>query len=180
MKKVIVLLLAVCLLISATGCSALNDVAAILSPKEAVFTVDDFNLQITANTSFHQSTAGDWDLQITNNQSYISVMAFRYGDLPSGKTPLDIYDMQNEDLFGKRTNVSVIEKATTQNLPQYELTQSLYSAERDGTKNYYGSYLIDFPEDETLAWVLITATPSYFEGSRESLHNIVCSLAITK
>ena len=40
--------------------------------------------------------------------------------------------------------------------------------------------MIDFPEEETFAWVLITATPSYFEDSRESLHNIVCSLAITK
>ena len=56
----------------------------------------------------------------------------------------------------------------------------MYSAERDGTKNYYGSYLIDFPEEETFAWVLITATPSYFESNRETLHNIVCSLAITK
>ena len=178
MKKVIVLLLAVCLLLSASGCSVLNDAAAILSPKEAVFPMDNGHLQITADTSFRQSTAGDWDLQITNGNAYISVMVYRYIDLPSGTTPLDAYDMQNDDLISKRTNVTVIEAAKTQSLPQYELTQCLYSAERNGSKNYYGSYMIDFPQDEICAWVLVTATPSYFEDNRDTLHSIVCSLDV--
>ena len=46
-------------------------------------------------------------------------------------------------------------------------------------KNYYATYLLDFPEAETLAWVLITATPSYLDANRESLHNIVCTLKPT-
>ncbi len=180
MKKTMAILLAVCLVFSASGCSMLNDVASIFSPKAAVFTVDGYDLQITADTTFRQATGGAWALQITNSKAYISVMAFRYSDLSGGMTPRIVYDMQNEDLISKRTNVTVIEKAKSQSLPKYKLTQAVYSAERDGTKNYYGTYLIDFPEEETFAWVLVTATPSNFESNREDLHNIVCSLAIAE
>ena len=52
----------------------------------------------------------------------------------------------------------------------------MYSAERDGVKNYYVTYLVDIPLEETFAWVLVTAAPSYLDNNQEYLHNIVCSL----
>ena len=172
MKKVIVLLLTVCVLFSAVGCSG-------AASQPVVFSISDYGLQLTADSTFRENTAGSFDLQITNNKAYISVMAYQYIDLPTGTTPLDVYDTQNGDLFGKREAVTPIEEAETQTLPHGTMTYALYSAERDGVKNYYATYLLDFPEAETLAWVLITATPSYLDANRESLHNIVCTLKPT-
>ena len=37
--------------------------------------------------------------------------------------------------------------------------------------------VIDLPEKEACAWVLVSATPSYLNNNREYLHNIVCSLS---
>ena len=127
-----------------------------------------------------KSTGSNFDLQITNGNSYIGIMAYKYIDLPNGLTPLDVYDMQNEDIFSRRESVAVIEEAETQSLPNGVLTQAVYSAEKDGVKNYYAAYLVDLPEEETFAWVLVSAIPSYLVANREYLHNIVCSLSTTK
>lgn len=167
MKKLTLLLLIVCMLFSAAGCSALNDVADLISPTEEVFSIEGYRLQITADSTFKTNTGGNFDLQITNGKAYISIMAYKYIDLPEDTTPQDVYDVQNEDLFSKRTNVTAIEESET---------QALHSAEKDGVKNYYATYLIDLPDAETFAWVLVTATPSYFENNKEYLNNIVYSL----
>lgn len=163
MKKLMVFLLVACLL---AGCGAANQTAS-----EKVFTVDGYNLQLTADSSFYQNTGGSFDLQITNDHAYISIMAYKYIDLPDGMTPLDAYQVQNEDIFSRRTNVTAIEEGQT---------RGLYSAERDGVKNYYATYLIDLPEHETFAWVLVTGAPSYVENNREYLDGIVDSLKIAE
>lgn len=160
--KRILLLLAACALIFAAGCTASDHTAA-----PAVFAIDDYGLQLTADSSFREDTNGSFDLQITNDKAYISVMAYKYTDLPDSTTPLDVYHTQNEDLFSKRDAVTAIEESET---------RGLYSAQRDGVKNYYATYLLDFPEAETFAWVLITATPSYLEANRDSLDSIVETL----
>lgn len=176
MKKGMIVLLVVCMLFCTVGCSVPNDVEQLLKPTEQMFSVDTYGLQITADSTFFEKTGGSFDLQITNEYCYVSVMAYKYIDLPSGTTPQDVYEVQNEGLFGKRENVSVVEGEKTQALSQGEITYALYSAEKDGVKNYYATYLVDFPQEETLAWVLITATPSYLDVNREFLHGIVCSL----
>ena len=176
MKKVFVIFLMACMLFSAAGCSVLNDADSLLKPTEAVFTIDRYHLQITADSTFQEKTGGSYDLQITNGSTYISIMAYKYIDLPENLTPQNVYDMQNEDLFSKRTAVTTIEEAKTQALSQRTITHALYSAEKDGVKNYYASYLVDLPDKETFAWVLISAMPSYLDDNRAYLHDIVCSL----
>ena len=176
MKKAIILLLAVCILCSAAGCSGINDISSLSSSAEKVFTLDSYHLQITADRTFQENTGGSFDLQITNENAYISIMAYHYIDLPENTTGQDVYDLQNEDLFSKREAVTLIEGDETQTLSQGTVTYGLHSAERDGVKNYYATYLVDLPEKETLAWVLVTAIPSYYQNNMEYLHNIVCSL----
>ena len=181
MRKMIAVVMAVCVLFSLAGCSALEDATAIVRPKEKVFSIDTYHLQITADTTFQEKTGGNsWDLQITNGDAYISVMAYKYIDLPQDVTPADVYDMQNQDIFSKRDNVATVEETMTQTLPGCKVTYGMYSAEKDGGKNYYASYLMDFADAETFAWVLVTAVPSYMEENKETLHNIVCSLTPAK
>lgn len=185
MKKVSIVLLVLCMMFSAAGCGNLEEVNSLLTPeevnslltpKEAVFSIDSYGLQVTADSTFHDETGGNFDLQIANGSCYVSFMAYKYIDLPEGVTPADAYEIHNEDLLSKRTAVKTVEETETQTLPQGTLMKTLYSAERDGVKNYYASYMIDLPDAETCAWVLVTATPSYLVHNREYLHDIVCSL----
>lgn len=181
MKKAMIILLAACLLLSAAGCtipieSVSKPTETVSKPAEAIFTIDSYQLQITADSTFQDKTAGSYDLQLTNGRTYIGIMAFKYIDLPTGVTPLDVLDMQNEDLFSKRTNVTTVEEAKTQSLPQGTVTHALFSGEKDGNKNYYASYLIDMPDAQTFAWVLVSGMPSYITENREYLNTIVCSL----
>lgn len=180
MIKKIIVLLTTCILFSTVGCSVPNNSASLLKPKETVFTIDNYHLQITADSTFNEKTDGDWDLQITNENAYISIMAYKHIDISENLTPLDIYDMQNEELIRQRTAVNVIEKSKTQTFSQQVVTHALYSAENDGVKNYYATYLIELPNDETFAWVLVSAMPSYLDENKEYLHNIVCSLSTIK
>lgn len=176
MKRVIVVLLMTCMLFSATGCSVLDDTVSLFEPTETVFSIDSYHLQITADSTFREDTGGSFDLQITNDNAYISIMAYKYIDLSEDLTPLDVYDMQNEGLFSQRTAVTVIEEENTPSLSQNVVMQALHSAEKDGVKNYYATYLVDLPDEETFAWVLVTAMPSYLDENREYLNDIVYSL----
>lgn len=183
MKKAFLILLTVCLLFSAAGCTIPMDSIIVTDPTqtdpkpvETVFTMDNYHLQITADSTFEDKTAGSYDLQITNGHTYVSIMAYKYIDLPTDVTPLDVLDMQNKDLLSKRTNVTTVEETSTKTLSQGTVTQALFSAEKDGNKNYYASYLIDMPEAQTFAWVLVSAVPSYLVENREYLDSIVCSL----
>ena len=112
-KKILVAFLITCIVFSATGCSALN-----LKTEEKVFDIENYKLQITADSTFSEETGGEFDLQITNGDCYISIMAYKQIDISDELTPLDVFDMQNEDLFSRRTAVRVIEEAKTQNLSQ--------------------------------------------------------------
>lgn len=171
MKKAFIFLLAVYILLFAVGCSV-----PIPRLSETVFSIEDYRLQLTANSTFKENTGGEFDLQITNDYAYISVMAYNYSDLSQGLTPPDVYDMQNEDLFSKRTDVVVLEEVKTQVISQRTVMHTLFSAKNNGVENYYTSYLVDLPYAETFAWVLVSSTPSYYTENKDMLHSIVCSL----
>ena len=168
------------MVLSFASCDAFDSVINELKPQEKVFLIESYNLKITADDTFEDKTGGSFDLQITNEKSYVSIMAYKYEDLSESQTTLDIYDAQHEDLLGKRENVSTIEERKTEEKSEYTLTQTLFSAENNGVKNYYLSYLIDFKDDETFAWVMITGTPSYINSQRDYFHNIVCSIEIAE
>ena len=173
MKKAMIFVLVVCILCSSAGCS----VFAPAEPVQKTFRLESYNLQIVADDTYYEKTGGSFDLQLTNENSYISIMVYRYSDLPEGTTARDVYDIQNQDIFSKRDAVAEIEKTETFSLPQGEAIRGAYTAKRDGSENYYVTYLIDIPEEEVLAWVLVTTLPTYYPNHKEHLDNIVCSLS---
>jgi len=177
MKKVISLLLLACVLLSFAGCAAIGEaLMTVAEPEEKTFSVENYPLQIVADTDFYEKTGGSFDLQITNDSCYVSVMPYSYSELPEGMMPQDVYDIQNEEIFSKRDAVTLIAETKTQTLPQGEAIYGVHSAEKDGVENYYATYLIDLPQQEICAWVLVTAVPSYYQSNTDYLHNIVCSL----
>ena len=179
MKKLLAFFLAVGMMCSIAGCSLSEDILSAIQPQEKLFLLEDYDLQIVADSTFADKTGGSFDLQITNDNAYISLMAYPYIDLPEGVTPLDVLELQNDDITSKRDNVAVVEERKTQAISQGEVVYMVYSAQKDGVKNYYATYLVDFPEAEICVWVLVTATPSYYTSNTDYLHNIVCSLSPT-
>lgn len=173
MKKAMIFVLVVCILCSSAGCSVLTPA----EPVQKTFLLESYNLQIVADDTYYEKTGGSFDLQLTNENSYISIMVYRYSDLPESTTARDVYDIQNQDIFSKRDAVAEIEKTETFSLPQGEAIRGAYTAKRDGSENYYVTYLIDIPEEEVLAWVLVTTLPTYYPNHKEHLDSIVCSLS---
>jgi len=173
-KKFVIFMITTCILLSFAGCAFFS-----LTPKETIFLIEDYKLQITANSTYREETGGEFDLQITNSKTYISIMAYSYEDLPEDTTALEVFDIKNEDIFSRRDDVKTIEEPQTNQYPERTVKQALYSANKDGKSNYYLIYLIDFPEEEKFAWIIVTATPTYFSKNRGTLQDIVLSLRIT-
>ena len=174
-RKLMGIILVLCSLLCVAGCVGTGGATA--EPTRVTFAVTGYGLQIMADDTFTEKTGGEWDLQLTNDECYISVMAYKYSDLSEEYTPQDVYKLQNDSFLGKRTNVKELEKESTEVIEGRTVTQKLYSAEKDGVENYYASYLFDIPESEICAWLLISTPSSYFEGNREHLNNIACSLS---
>ena len=170
MKKTLILSLVLCILLSAAGCSLLNP-----APKD--FEVADYNMVITADEGFKEDTGGEWSLQITNYQTYISVMPFTYEELDD-ITPEEIYALQNEDIFTRREDTKVLEEETSKTENGKTIIRTVFSAVLDGDENYYVCYLVDIPESELCAWVLVTTLPEYYNSVKENSDTIVASLKV--
>ncbi len=170
MKKAIILSLILSVLLSAAGCSVFNP-----APKD--FEVADYNMVITADEGFKEDTGGEWSLQITNYQTYISVMPFTYEELDD-ITPEEIYSLQNEDIFTRREDTKVLEEEAKKTENGKTIIRTAFSAVLDGEENYYVCYLVDIPESEICAWVLVTTLPEYYDSVKEKADTIVASLAV--
>ena len=178
MKKLSLTAFLLALLLAFSSCMTLTDV---LDPKEKLFTLEDYPVSFTATTAFKEvSDRGEWDIQITDGRVYFGVMAYDPVDLSEGQTPEEIYKLQNDHLFGRRENVQVMVEENTSALSGKSITHTRYSAEREGSKNYYESYLVTFGEDQTFCWVLITGLPSYIEKEGGHLRTVVESLSLTE
>ncbi len=172
MKKTLILSLVLCILLSAAGCSLLNP-----APKD--FEVADYNMVITADEGFTEDTGGEWSLQITNYKTYISVMPFTYEEL-GDITPEEIYSLQNEDIFTRREDTEVLEEETKKTENGKTIIRTVFSAVLDGDENYYVCYLVDIPESELCAWVLVTTLPEYYDSIKENSDTIVASLKVNE
>ena len=170
MKKTLIFSLILSLLLSAAGCSLLNP-----APKD--FDVADYNMVITADEGFKEDTGGDWSLQITNYKTYISVMPFTYEELDD-ITPEEIYSLQNEDIFTRREDTKVLEEEAKKTENGKTIIRTAFSAVLDGEENYYVCYLVDIPESEICAWVLVTTLPEYYNSVKENSDTIVASLKV--
>lgn len=170
MKKALILSLILCVVLSAAGCSLFNP-----APKD--FEVADYNMVITADEGFTEDTGGEWSLQITNYKTYISVMPFTYEEL-GDITPEEIYSLQNEDIFTRREDTEVLEEETKKTENGKTIIRTVFSAVLDGDENYYVCYLVDIPESELCAWVLVTTLPEYYDSIKEKSDTIVASLTV--
>lgn len=182
MKRILAYTMSMAVLVMMlTGCGLLDSYAHFVANNAATdrkFKVEGYDITLTASKEWEKSADTSFDLQIGNGSSYLSIMAYDKIDLAERETPEDIYDWHNEDLFSRRDNVKLVEEPVTYTSNGKVITRTMYSAERDGVKNYYCSCLVTFEDDEDVfAWVILTGTPSYLVDHRDDILEIVDTMA---
>lgn len=171
-QKSILCLLAVIMLTS-TGCSP-------HSAETTEFTIDYYNLSFTTPSGWEKTDSPNFDIQCSNQDANFSVFAFYTIDLAKDETPDDIYNYQTTDILTKRDNPELIKEMTEKEVNDKIIKTILYSAERDGQKNYYYSCLVEFKDNpDIFAWVLINGYPSYIAKNETELLQILETMEYT-
>lgn len=176
MKKrfVLCMLFSFCLMLC--GCDAFE---ALNKQKAKAFSIPSYGLELTADASYSDVTdEGNFDLQITNGHLYLGVMAYRIEDINESETPQSIFGFHNKDLMSRRENVAVEIEETTEHLDKKSVAFIRWSADYNGYKNYYDSYLIEFDDSNVFAWVLVSMPPENLDIYNEKVTNIVYSLIV--
>ena len=155
-----------------SGCNLIKSENTASMDKE--FFIDYYNVSFTATQEWSQTDQDNFDLQLTNGEAYFSVMTYYTIDLPVGDTPENIYAWQNEDLFSRRENVETVEDERIIISDGKIITATMFSAERDGKKNYYYSCLVQLGNNEDVfSWIIVTALPSYMQKNKDVFLDIM-------
>lgn len=156
-----------------------NSNVQIVFPDTNEFYIDDYDIYLTTDSDWEEADPGSFDLKITNNDCYFGVMAYNSVDLAKKWTPETLYEWHNEDVFSRRQNVEIIDPCISYSKDGKNYTYTLFSAEKDDDKNYYGSCMITFDStDEKMVWVLFAALPSYVIENEDYILDIIYSIDI--
>ncbi len=150
------------------------------SAETTEFTIDYYNLSFTTPSGWEKTDSPNFDIQCSNQDANFSVFAFYTIDLAKDETPDDIYNYQTTDILTKRDNPELIKEMTEKEVNDKIIKTILYSAERDGQKNYYYSCLVEFKDNpDIFAWVLINGYPSYIAKNETELLQILETMEYT-
>lgn len=120
--------------------TVINDLIA----EEKIFTIDDYDIYFTADKDWEEVSQDNFDIKITNDKCYFNVMAYHTVDLAEIWTPAYLYDWHNNDIFSQRENVEIIKSCNTYLKNGKTILYTLYSAEHENDKYYYGSCMVTF------------------------------------
>lgn len=188
MKKKIVMLLCMAVCMMAAGCSGpvksavkekiKENAAAEQSAEEndTIHYVKDYGFVVKAKDSWTEDEdRGAFELRLYNEKEelYFHVMSYKNIDLAEGMDGEYIQNLQMEDLISKRENAKEIEPVTKIEYDDKTVYASLYSAERDGYKNYYYSFGVELSDAEVTLWVLANGMPSDLLENRAEIEKMV-------
>ncbi len=157
------------------GCGGTGTPAAEVEKK---FTIDDYNMSITATEKWEEVTEGSWDIQLQyENDASINVMGYYMEELPEGYTKDLTYEWQNDDIFSEKEDVFIRESAYEIETSDKIITVTSYTADTNGFQHLYDSCLVEFKEHEDVfAWVLVIAKVPYMSENEEALLDMVKTL----
>lgn len=187
MRKVLLPILAMAML-SVTGCSFMTgyEAARALSEdvqdEQQVMTADGYGIQVTLSGEWSRQEDTAFDLQCvySDEEAYASFFYYYYIDMLEGTTAEDIFEIQNQDIIDKRDNVKIVEDVSERTSGDKTIRSIVFSAERNGSKNYYYANLVEFgKEADQFAWVLFTSIPSDMEQNRAEYNQILDSMEYT-
>lgn len=152
------------------------------SQQPTVFLVEDYGVQVDAPAGWEKTDAENLDLQLYNASigSYMSMYAYADIDLAQGETVEDLFASQTASLLDSRENVEQVEETTRESADGKTIMTTLYSAERDGNKNYYRFYMLDFENSDKMAWILFTGLPSTIQAHQSELRALVDGIHVVQ
>ncbi len=147
---------------------------------ESTFAVGDYGVSFTFDGDWAKTDSENFDLQLSSKKygAYFSVFVYYRVDLSNGKTVEDMFNEQNEDIFSNRQNVSTVSETETKTVGTKSIFAKTTSAENNGNKNYYRTYMIDDPESKIIVWVLLNTIPSDMEKHQGYFDSIVNNVTI--
>ncbi|MDO5574208.1 MAG: hypothetical protein Q4G60_09570, partial [bacterium] len=178
-SKMIAELLIIAIVLTMSGCSLLDAGRVIQALTDAetgkqedqVMAVDGYDILVMPGSDWEQRTDEDipYDLQCIykNNEAYASFFYYFYIDMSDGTSAEDVFEMQTDDIMGKRDHVKVVEDVSERENNGKTIRSILFEGEKDGYKNYYYANLVEFGEAaDQFAWVMFTSMPSDMEKNR--------------
>ncbi len=147
---------------------------------ERAFAVGDYGVNVLISGDWKKTDATNFDLQLSSDEyaANLSVFVFYKVDLSSDETAEDMYNEQNDMLFENRQNISAVGEAMIKKSGTKTIYAKTTSAENNGSKNYYRTYMIDDSESKILVWVMINSVPSDMEKNTEYFDGIVDKIVI--
>jgi len=129
---------------------------------------------ITQTTPIEFTFPEDWipnpdehpfDLQWQDKQLHMTtgVFAMHKEDIPDGSSVPGLYELQIDDLRGKRDNFTTVKAAQVQERDGKKLTTTVFQGEKGGEKYYYRFTLIEFlRNDSKFAIVMQNSFPEHW------------------
>lgn len=146
------------------------------------FRVEDYPIQITCPDGWWQDESANFDLKCYNEDSSLGMSIFCYyeEDLSEDMTKTEYFVLQNQQLLDNRMNAGLIEEMTERQYRDKTITSVVYSAESDGTKNYYYFNLVSITDSDCFLWVLFNGMPSDIKADRDALDEILQAIKLTE
>lgn len=142
--------------------------------------IEDYDMQVTLPSNWVKVTKENpYDLYCFNGNGYLGIFVYHEVDLLENQTPELIYEYQIEDLFLQRENIKVVNEKEVVIENGKTITSTMYSAEHEGSKNYYYCNLVEFDDEDRFMWAIFTGLPSYAEKHVEDWKAILRSVELT-
>lgn len=148
--------------------------------QKEVFQVEGYDIRIETPAGWEETDAVNFDLQCLSPKSdmYLSVYGFYRIDMSEDQTVEELFEIQNSMILDNREHVKEINPISFEEDEYRAVYSVLYSGERDGHKNYYQMYMIEFYDSDKLAWILFTGVPSVIEHNREAIDSIISNVTV--
>ncbi len=147
---------------------------------ERTFAVGDYGVNVSVKGDWAKTDAENFDLQLSSNKygANLSVFVFYKVDLANGTTAEDMFDEQNDSLFESRQNVTTVSELKSETVGTKTVLAKTTSAEKNGNKNYYRTYLVDEKDSKVFVWIMINSMPSDMEKNTEYFDGIVKNVTV--
>ncbi len=146
---------------------------------ERTFAVGDYGVNVSVKDDWIKTDATNFDLQLSSKKysANLSIFVFYKVDMATGYMVEDMYNEQNTQLFENRQNVTVVSELETKTVGTKTVYAKTTSAENNGSKNYYRTYMLDDSESKVLVWVMINSVPSDMEKYADYFDGIVDTIS---
>ena len=142
---------------------------------ERTYAVGNYGVSFSLAGDWNKTDAENFDLQLSSDKygANISVFVFYKVDLAENSSVENLFNQQNDSLFANRQNVTTVNEAKTETVGTKTVYSKTTSAERDGNKNYYRTYMVDNSESKVFVWVLVNSAPSDMQKNQDYFDSIV-------